>query len=62
MAKVRFQMFLDTHQKEALEKLQKNSKTPVAELIRNRFKDYRTITATWLETSVVLADVCVRKG
>ncbi len=35
MAKVRFQMFLEERQKEALERLQKDSKTPVAEIIRN---------------------------
>lgn len=40
MAKVRFQMFLDTHQKEALEKLQKNPKTPVAELIRKAIDQF----------------------
>lgn len=34
MAKVRFQMFLDAHQKEALERLQRDSKIPVAEIIR----------------------------
>ena len=34
MAKVRFQMFLDASQKEVLERLQKDSKIPVAEIIR----------------------------
>ena len=34
MAKVRFQMFLDSHQKEALERIQEDSKIPVAEIIR----------------------------
>ena len=34
MPKVRFQMFLDSHQKEALERIQEDSKIPVAEIIR----------------------------
>ena len=34
MSKVRFQMFLEENQKIALEKLQKESKIPIAELIR----------------------------
>ncbi|MBI4690666.1 MAG: hypothetical protein HY754_10445 [Nitrospirae bacterium] len=34
MAKVRFQMFLDESQKSALERLQHDSKMPVAEIIR----------------------------
>jgi hypothetical protein len=34
MGKVRFQMFLDENQKEALEKLHKETKIPVAEMIR----------------------------
>ncbi len=34
MAKVRFQMFIDSHQKEALERIQEDSKIPVAEIIR----------------------------
>jgi len=34
MAKVRFQMFLDSHQKEALERVQEDSRMPVAEIIR----------------------------
>jgi len=34
MSKVRFQMFLDVNQKEALDRLQKDSKIPVAEIIR----------------------------
>ncbi len=34
MAKVRFQMFLDSHQKEALDRIQEDSKIPVAEIIR----------------------------
>jgi hypothetical protein len=34
MAKVRFQMFLDSHQKEVLERIQEDSKIPVAEIIR----------------------------
>ena len=34
MAKVRFQMFLDSHQKEALERVQEDSRIPVAEIIR----------------------------
>ena len=34
MAKVRFQMFLDSHQKEALESIHEDSKIPVAEIIR----------------------------
>lgn len=34
MAKVRFQMFIDESQKSALECLQKDSKMPVAEIIR----------------------------
>lgn len=34
MAKVRFQMFLDSHQKEALERIQEDCRMPVAEIIR----------------------------
>ena len=34
MSKVRFQMFLDSHQKEALERVQEDSRIPVAEIIR----------------------------
>ena len=34
MSKVRFQMFLDSHQKEALERVQEDSRMPVAEIIR----------------------------
>lgn len=34
MAKVRFQMFLDEGQKEILERLQQDSRMPIAELIR----------------------------
>ncbi len=34
MAKVRFQMFLESHQKEALERVQEDSRMPVAEIIR----------------------------
>ena len=34
MAKVRFQMFLDSQQKEALERVQEDSRMPVAEIIR----------------------------
>ncbi len=34
MAKVRFQIFLDEYQKETLRKLQKESKIPLAEMIR----------------------------
>jgi len=34
MAKVRFQMFLDVHQKEVLERIQEDTKVPVAEIIR----------------------------
>ena len=34
MAKVRFQMFLEEQQKEALEKLQQDSQVSVAELVR----------------------------
>ena len=34
MAKVRFQMFIDSHQKEALDRIQEDSKIPVAEIIR----------------------------
>ncbi len=34
MAKVRFQMFLEERQKEALEKLQQDSQVSVAELVR----------------------------
>jgi hypothetical protein len=34
MSKVRFQMFLEEEQKEFLEKLQRDSNTPVAEIIR----------------------------
>ena len=34
MAKVRFQMFLDSYQKEALERVQEDSRMPVAEIIR----------------------------
>ena len=34
MPKIRFQMFLDSHQKEALERIQEDSKIPVAEIIR----------------------------
>lgn len=34
MAKVRFQMFLEANQKEALRRLQKDFKIPVAEIIR----------------------------
>ena len=34
MAKVRFQMFLDEDQKEVLERLQEDSKIPIAEIIR----------------------------
>ena len=34
MAKVRFQMFLEEKQKEALEKLQQDSQVSVAELVR----------------------------
>ena len=40
MAKVRFQMFLEERQKEALERLQKDSKTPVAEIIRNAIEKF----------------------
>lgn len=34
MAKVRFQMFMEEAQKEALERLQRDSKMPVAEIVR----------------------------
>ncbi|MCC6543143.1 MAG: ribbon-helix-helix domain-containing protein [Nitrospirae bacterium] len=34
MAKVRFQMFIEPRQKEALERIQEDSKIPVAEIIR----------------------------
>jgi len=40
MAKVRFQMFLEERQKDALERLQKDSKTPVAEIIRNAIERF----------------------
>lgn len=35
MGKVRFQMFLDQEQKRSLEMLQRDTKTPMAEIIRN---------------------------
>lgn len=34
MAKVRFQMFMEEAQKEALERLQRDSRLPVAEIVR----------------------------
>jgi hypothetical protein len=34
MAKVRYQMFLEAEQKEALEKIQRDSNIPVAEIVR----------------------------
>ncbi len=40
MAKVRFQMFLEATQKEALEKLQQDSGMPVAELVRRAINNF----------------------
>lgn len=40
MAKVRFQMFLDSHQKEALERIQEDSRIPVAEIIRKSIDSF----------------------
>ena len=42
MAKVRFQMFLDESQKEALERLQRDAKIPVAEIIRRAIDKFLT--------------------
>ena len=42
MAKVRFQMFLDESQKEALERLQQDAKIPVAEIIRRAIDKFLT--------------------
>lgn len=40
MGKVRFQMFIDENQKEALEKLQQDSKISVAEIIRRAIDSF----------------------
>ena len=40
MAKVRYQMFLDESQKEALEKLRYDTKVPVAEIIRKAIDNF----------------------
>lgn len=40
MAKVRYQMFLETEQKEILERIQKDFKIPVAEIIRNAIDSF----------------------
>ncbi len=42
MSKVRFQMFIDESQKAALERLQKDSKMPVAEIIRRAIDKFLT--------------------
>ena len=42
MAKVRFQMFIESHQKEALERIQEDSKIPVAEIIRKSIDRFLT--------------------
>jgi len=40
MSKVRFQMFIEETQKEALEKLQQDSGMPVAELVRRAINNF----------------------
>jgi len=40
MSKVRFQMFIEETQKEALEKLQQDSGMPVAELVRTAINNF----------------------
>lgn len=53
MAKVRFQMFLDIDQKESLERLQKDSKIPIAEIIR---KAIDTFLPEWKEKKKMPAE------
>ena len=50
MAKVRFQMFLDANQKEVLEKLQRDSKIPVAKLIRKAIDNF---LSEWKESKKI---------
>lgn len=50
MAKVRFQMFLDTNQKEVLEKLQRDSRIPVAKLIRKAIDNF---LSEWKESKKI---------
>ena len=40
MSKIRFQMFLDESQKEVLEKVQQDSKIPIAEIIRKAIDSF----------------------
>jgi len=46
MSKLRFQMFLDENQKEMLERVQQDSKIPIAEIIRNAIDRF---LAEWKE-------------
>lgn len=46
MSKMRFQMFLDESQKEMLEKVRKEQKIPLAELVRNAIDKF---LAEWKE-------------
>ncbi len=50
MAKVRFQMFLDANQKEVLEKLQRDSRIPVAKLIRKAIDNF---LSEWKESKKI---------
>ncbi len=50
MAKVRFQMFIDETQKEALERLQRDARMSVAEIIRKAIEKF---LAEWKEKQEV---------
>lgn len=53
MSKVRFQMFIDESQKAALERLQRDSKMPIAEIIR---KAIDKILSEWKQKKQISAE------
>ena len=67
MAKVRFQMFIDEDQKRALETLQRETNTPMAEIIRGairrlttEYKKQRTLPVedAMIEKMLAVTGVC----
>ena len=59
MAKIRFQMFLEANQKEALERLQEDFKIPVAEIVRKAIDRF---LSEWTgKKEVPIKDAAIKK-